>query len=57
MSNEEYYYLVNTTTKLYFKNFNKDNGRRNKPIWVEKKDCQSFPEMEALRLQRRLETQ
>ncbi len=48
---EEQYCLYNVKTRFYLKGFN-----RQAPLWVEKQsDAHSYPEMEALKLQRRLE--
>jgi len=48
---EEFYFLQNTSTKLFLKGF-----ATNKPLWVDNKDdAVSYKEMDALRIQRRLE--
>jgi len=56
MERQEYYMLKNLKTNLYFGGFSKEV--RNKPIWVsEPTEAKVFKEMEALRMQRRLECQ
>ena len=52
---DNFYYLLNTKTGLYFGCFSKETP--NKPVWVSKEHATAFEEMYALRLQRRLETQ
>jgi len=52
---EEKYHLKNLNTGLYFRGFSKEV--RNKPIWVEFSQATVYEELEALRLQRRLENQ
>ncbi len=52
---QEYYFLKNTKTNMYFGSFSTE--ARNKPIWVLKEYATAFKESEAFRLQRRLEVQ
>ncbi len=51
---ENFYYILNTKTGLYFERFSNEETR-NKPIWVSKEKAVAYREMYALRLQRRLE--
>lgn len=49
--NEELFYLKNSKTKLFLKGF-----KCRKPLWTSKEsDAISYPELEALKMQRRLE--
>lgn len=48
---KEHYYIQNSKTKLYLKGFD-----RTKPLWVEQqKQAAIYSELDALKLQRRLE--
>ena len=47
---EEKYHIQNTITKLFLKGF-----KSNKPLWAELDSAATYNELEALKLQRRLE--